>query len=206
MTTHYIYSIKNIINNKRYIGQTVNIKKRKSYHFWSLNNNRHFNSKLQNDFNKYGFDNFEFKILLIVTKKSDSNYHEKKLVDLWDTINNGYNVYEGGRFEYRKSFEKFGKYVTWNNKDYKSIRACARALGIDKKSLEYRLSKGYSKDDDLKHGEMTKRPVVWNNIKYESLSKASKENGIHSSTMSERLSKGYTCDLDMVGSGHAKRN
>ena len=47
-----IYYIKNIVNNNMYIGQSINIKTRFSCHKSALNKNRHYNEKLQKDFNK----------------------------------------------------------------------------------------------------------------------------------------------------------
>ena len=59
-----IYCIRNTINNKRYIGCSRNISKRLNRHKNLLMSNKHFNYKLQNDFNTYGIDSFEFLILL----------------------------------------------------------------------------------------------------------------------------------------------
>ena len=58
-----VYYIRNIINEKMYIGSSVDIKRRISQHKSQLNHNRHYNPYLQNAWNKYGEDNFEFGIL-----------------------------------------------------------------------------------------------------------------------------------------------
>lgn len=60
-----IYEIKNLINNKSYIGSSLNINKRKIAHFSYLRRNNHPNKHLQNSYNKYGVDNFKFNILEI---------------------------------------------------------------------------------------------------------------------------------------------
>ncbi len=52
-----VYTIKNVINNKIYIGSAVNIKKRWHEHRNLLNNNnnnKHHSPILQNAWNKYG--------------------------------------------------------------------------------------------------------------------------------------------------------
>lgn len=59
----HIYGIKNIANGFWYIGQTRDIRERKSRHFLHLKKNKHYNSHLQNAYNKYGKDCFEFHIL-----------------------------------------------------------------------------------------------------------------------------------------------
>ena len=58
-----IYEIRNKINNKIYIGSTVDFKKRKATHLKELRQGKHANSHLQNAWNKYGEDNFSFKII-----------------------------------------------------------------------------------------------------------------------------------------------
>ena len=58
-----IYRIRNLINNKFYIGSAVNLNKRKNQHFHYLRNNTHHNKPLQNSFNKYGEKNFIFEVM-----------------------------------------------------------------------------------------------------------------------------------------------
>lgn len=58
-----IYCIYNVITKDMYIGSSLNLGQRKTKHFSLLNNNKHTNYKLQNDFIKYGKDNFQFNIL-----------------------------------------------------------------------------------------------------------------------------------------------
>jgi group I intron endonuclease len=56
-----IYKIKNEINNLIYIGQSNDIERRWKEHIYELNNNKHNNFHLQNAWNKYGCDNFNFE-------------------------------------------------------------------------------------------------------------------------------------------------
>ena len=56
----YIYRITNTCTGQHYIGQTIDINRRKRKHFSTLANNQHDNPKLQASWNKYGKDNFEF--------------------------------------------------------------------------------------------------------------------------------------------------
>ena len=56
-----IYCIENIINHKKYIGQSQNVFRRMYNHKNLLRNNKHHNSYLQNSWNKYG-ENLSFFI------------------------------------------------------------------------------------------------------------------------------------------------
>lgn len=58
-----VYIILNKINKKYYIGGTINLYDRLKAHIRDLINNKHNNTYLQNSFNKYGIENFEFDIL-----------------------------------------------------------------------------------------------------------------------------------------------
>ena len=55
--------IKNNINDKSYVGQSINIENRWTHHKSELNNNKHINDYLQNAWNKYGEHSFEFIII-----------------------------------------------------------------------------------------------------------------------------------------------
>lgn len=56
-----IYQILNLINNKRYIGQTINFDNRKRQHFSLLKRNQCHNLHLQKSYNKYGKEIFVLK-------------------------------------------------------------------------------------------------------------------------------------------------
>ena len=58
-----IYCIINILNNKKYIGSTLNFRIRLRRHYYTLRNNKHHNIHLQHAYNKYGINCFVFKIL-----------------------------------------------------------------------------------------------------------------------------------------------
>lgn len=72
-----VYQIKNLINNKIYIGSscslTKGIKNRWYWHISHLNSNSHYSSHLQNAWNKYKSNNFEFSILEIINIEKDEN-------------------------------------------------------------------------------------------------------------------------------------
>ena len=58
-----IYQIINNTNNHRYIGSAVDLRRRKYNHLYFLRKNIHQNQYLQNAWNKYGEEAFEFKVI-----------------------------------------------------------------------------------------------------------------------------------------------
>ena len=90
-----IYCIENIINNKKYVGQSININLRWKRHISALNNNNHYNSHLQQSWNKHGSESFEFNIVEICDK-SLLNEREIYWIKKFNSFENGYNETLGG--------------------------------------------------------------------------------------------------------------
>lgn len=69
-----VYRILNKVNGKFYIGSTKGeLRRRKSAHLAKLRHNKHYNSYLQNAWNKYGEENFEFiEIETIIFEKTST--------------------------------------------------------------------------------------------------------------------------------------
>lgn len=70
-----------------YIGSSVDITRRFKEHFKSLVKRKHCNWKLQADFNKWGVDGFEKRILQIVdsaVNRDDLYQHEQKWLNLME--------------------------------------------------------------------------------------------------------------------------
>lgn len=87
-----IYQIKNIKNNRIYIGQTINFEKRKYIHFHTLKNNKHENKFLQRDYNKCGENNFRLYIIEYCKPEKLNELEQDYLNVLWDNCNNCYNI------------------------------------------------------------------------------------------------------------------
>lgn len=94
-----IYLITNKINNKQYIGQSINIEKRVKEHFWksTYQPDISYNSILHKAIRKYGKENFDWVILEecgVDCIDDKERYYIKKYNTLYP---NGYNILEGGQ-------------------------------------------------------------------------------------------------------------
>ena len=76
-----IYQIRNILDNKRYIGSAQDFKHREANHFYYLRQGTHHSDYLQNAYNKYGNDAFVFEILLFNINKEKLVYLEQAFID-----------------------------------------------------------------------------------------------------------------------------
>lgn len=108
-----IYKITNIKNNKIYIGQTVEPKKRWYQHRRDAANPKY---PLHFAINKYGTDNFIFEVLLSCVTQDDANYMEEKFINEYGSLakdNKGYNISLGGTVS-PKSDEWKAAFTKWH--------------------------------------------------------------------------------------------
>lgn len=75
-----IYSIKNKVNNKVYVGSATNLSRRFGEHMRMFRRNKHENDHLQKSWNKYGEANFIFNIEYFC-KETDLVLFEQKFID-----------------------------------------------------------------------------------------------------------------------------
>lgn len=83
-----IYKITNIINNKIYVGQSIDIYDRWKQHINKLKNNKHVNKYLQRSFNKYGENNFNFEVI----EECNSDLLNEKEQYHMDLLNPKFNI------------------------------------------------------------------------------------------------------------------
>lgn len=186
-----IYCIENIENNKRYIGQSKNIKKRIRSHFYNLRKNNSHNALMQKDYNTFGEDAF---IYYIIEQCDISNldYKEIYYINKFDTINNGYNVFLGGnghtkyekffveeREKIIKSFYDSGFVVYSNNNDnqiinktkqvvclntgeiFDSVGAANTAYPSSDKSIIHKCCKNIYKNGNHTSGKINNEKIYW---------------------------------------------
>ena len=87
-----VYQIRNLINNKVYVGSAVDINRRKREHYTQLSKGKHCNQKLQNAYNQYGVENFSFEIVESVEDPQQLISREQYYIDKFNAVNEGYNI------------------------------------------------------------------------------------------------------------------
>jgi group I intron endonuclease len=89
-----IYLIRNLINQKIYVGGSTNIKCRMSRHRRELNKNKHGNPQLQKDWNEFKYLNFDFSIQEFCTVENLIEI-ESHWIKFYETLNpeKGYNYF-----------------------------------------------------------------------------------------------------------------
>lgn len=138
-----IYKILNVVTNKFYVGSAVDFKNRCRIHRHHLNKNTHHSHYLQNSWNKYGEQNFEFQILEIIDDKTKLVEIEQYYID---TLKPNYNIapIAGSRFGIKASEET-----------RKKISACQ----IGRKQSEESKIKRSLALKGRKHSEETKEKI-----------------------------------------------
>jgi len=92
-----IYSITNKVNEKVYIGKTIDrFIERYWHHVWLLDNCQHHNKYLQQSWNKYGVDNFVFEVTHVLQPDEDVNKLEVEFISKYNSYISGYNLTLGG--------------------------------------------------------------------------------------------------------------
>lgn len=95
--TYNIYTITNLVTNKKYLGITSDLKKREYRHFYELRRNKHHCIYLQRSFNKHGEQNFVFEVLFGSLSKEKAEKIEKMyLNEHYDNIYNTSKQSGGG--------------------------------------------------------------------------------------------------------------
>ena len=159
-----IYFIKNKITEKYYIGETIDYNNRINHHFIDLKNNTHHSHKLQNAYNIYGKENFEWGI---IEQVDDAIRFEREIyyIEKYDSYANGYNETSGGDCP---GYEKLCKTVYCYNLDgsskklsFSSGREASRVLGICQ-SIIQKICKGEKKSAKGINGE-------WYRFSYENV-------------------------------------
>lgn len=136
----YIYVIKNKINSKVYIGQTIKtIEERFRQHRNAINYISSYPYHLYFAMLKHGVENFYIEELKKIESDTQIelnellNTFERQYISQYDSLNNGYNMTAGGQstFLYDQKivyqFNLFGDFVA----EYKSVSFASQITNID---------------------------------------------------------------------------
>lgn len=149
-----IYMIRNKINDKKYIGQSVDIWYRYRNHL-SESYNRNCNKKAYNmaihkAIRKYGENNFE---IIVLEECSEEKLDEREIywIDYYDTYNNGYNQTIGGD-SFVKRIDRNNIYRLWD--DGNSVSEIHKITGHNKHNIIYILEgyDSYSSEESRRRG------------------------------------------------------
>ena len=101
-----IYCIENLINGKKYVGQSTNIDGRRRQHLSHLRRGMHRNEHLQSAWDKYGESNFEFSIIELCDIANIDEL-ERFYIDKYNLMDDkyGYNRESGGNLKKKVSKE-----------------------------------------------------------------------------------------------------
>lgn len=135
-----IYKITNILNNKVYIGQSIDIKNRWIQHIYEAKNKRK-NGKLYPAMEEDGIDNFIFEVIEECNLDSSVlDAKERYWINYYDSFNNGYNSTKGGQGENSWIFDPILIRQLWD--DGYSVKEITEIVGCGHTLVQYRL-KGY---------------------------------------------------------------
>jgi group I intron endonuclease len=131
---HYLYIIRNVLNNKVYVGQTTNLKRRWQAHR-SYSKQKIPTQYIHRAMNKYGIDNFIQEHVASCRTQEDADVIETFLINQYDSRNkeNGYNLAPGGNVAWPSGlpshmYPRYGKHHTEEHKQYMSNLFKGRVL------------------------------------------------------------------------------
>jgi group I intron endonuclease len=203
----YIYKITNKLNNKCYIGQTINdVENRWNDHRKCIGT-QHGCPGLRRAFEKYGLDNFKFEVVIICFNKDMSKY-EKEYIKKYDSYKNGYNLTHGGE---EGGFFTGCKHTPENVAKIKQRWAEYNANPENRKHISERMKAHYA--DPKNREEHSKRmKATYARLKVEGKFKSNLYSNGHIMTderkqkISDSLLKYYNNNTDLPGNGRKQHS
>lgn len=124
----FVYIIRNIVNQKVYVGVSVNYHNRFLQHKSYLAQNKHHSIRLQHAWNKYGEESFSFEV--VKSHPLSSLYEEEiRQILFFNSYYGGYNMTKGGDGgDWRPvlQYDRFGNFI----KRFPSITEASVTLQI----------------------------------------------------------------------------
>lgn len=146
-----IYKITNLINNKCYIGQSVDINRRFSNHkSYKLKNSDY---PLYQAFRKYGIENFSFEV---IEECSIAALDEREIywIDYFDSYYHGYNQTTGGNSGNKNNVIKISK------EDIELIYYLLMYSPLSQKEIAEMFEVGQDTISEINHGKTRINPKL----------------------------------------------
>ena len=124
-----VYKLTNTVTGKFYIGSTVNLASRMSYHRFS--HDRNPNKELGSDIAKYGWDAFSVEVVEECTRENVRE-RERYYIDALDAVRVGYNQTEATT--YRDWMRGYNAKM-WQDPEYRARRS-AKSSEVQRRRLE----------------------------------------------------------------------
>jgi group I intron endonuclease len=156
MAFGYIYKITNTVNSKVYIGQTTrSIEARFKEHLRNCNTVSKKSMHLYAAMNTYGKENFSIELLGEAASQDELNEKEIYWINYYDSLNNGYNMKQGGQDE-----NPMNSSIVREKHDIK-MRSEEVRTKISKSMTEYRNKHGFSASHRQKLSEAAKNQLYY---------------------------------------------
>lgn len=158
----YIYHIINKIDGKRYIGQTIDIERRRKTHLNRLRKNKHPNIQLQQAWNEWGEESFMFIYEEYEYEKEGFlNNKEIEQIQLYNSFVNGYNRTAGGQGGIARRSLTYEQYcfIYYGCQWQGMTEKIAHYLGIDSSTVSSVLRKKAHLDYLQKSQELSEKDI-----------------------------------------------
>jgi|TARA_Y100000310_G_scaffold98156_1_gene95840 group I intron endonuclease len=212
-----IYIIKNTINDKIYVGSSIDIGVRWRNHKKMLKGNYHSNNHLQNAWNKYGEECFGFLVLEVVDDENILLRKERIYMNEYNSYNrkHGYNNMIPGEnkgFRHsegtKKKMSRKAKGRVFSKKTLQNMKSASRGRRYTiegKQKLSEARKKNY-KNSNLfevnknQHGSSHPRAVLSEEMALEIKKKF--ENGVSRAKLAREYGVGWTTIARVVNNEH----
>lgn len=182
-----IYCYTNKINQKKYIGQSVDPVQRDHQHKSSAFNEKssEYNSPLHRAFRKYGVENFEYQILQSTDDIDLLNELEEFYISYYQTqIPNGYNVEAGGKNAKKGPMPLETKYkLTWSQAKLSEDEVIALRFAYARKESPKKIYDTFYKDK-LHYNSFLN---IWSGRRYKNILPEIIENGRHTRLTEDKV-------------------
>lgn len=197
MKNCYLYKVANLINNKSYIGISSKPSSRKWQHLNGKVEEGVWSSLVARAVNKYGKENFEFKVLCVGSKKYIADLENKAILSYKTAVPDGYNIKPGGIEDYS------GYRVTGRLTDvplysrgfwFPNLRTCAEKLNVDKTTvLRWRKENNLASEKNIRklREDSLESPCYVGGFWFPTMSIAVTSLNVTRPTLQKRITAGY---------------